>query len=89
MTPDLTAPVVWDHRRDRPAWHPDDCNGPCCWLRAPDLTVCDAPVLTDCVAALAVIRAGFGAAHRAVEARYRRFAADCEQLARRIEEGAT
>lgn len=51
-----------------------------------DLTVCDDPVLADCVAALTVQRAGFDAAHRAVEARYRRFAADCEQLAARCEE---
>lgn len=24
---------IWKRRSDRPAWHPDDCNGECCWYR--------------------------------------------------------
>lgn len=25
----------WIHRSNRPSWHPDDCNGRCCWRRLP------------------------------------------------------
>ncbi|MGH9117137.1 MAG: hypothetical protein ACRD0A_04450 [Acidimicrobiales bacterium] len=25
----------WHHRSDRPSWHPDDCDGHCCWRKVP------------------------------------------------------
>jgi hypothetical protein len=29
-----SGPLLHQHRSDRPSWHPEDCNGPCCWREA-------------------------------------------------------
>lgn len=55
----------------------------------PDLTAPVDDLHLDCVAALAIIRNQFAAAARRVDSRWRQFATDCQQLARRVEETAT
>lgn len=66
------------HRSDRPAWHPDDCNGACCWA---DDTV---PRLVDLVAAIDAAKAAHDAAQRAYDdawTTYREAAANTDRAA--------
>lgn len=52
-----------------------------------DLTVPVDDLHLDCVAALAIIRNGFDAAARQVDADTTQFLADCQQLARQVGTG--
>ena len=74
----------WEHRPDRPVWHPDDCNGPCCWRHTADITDPVDEVHAWSCSEVAIIRGLHADASRRVDALWREFADDCERLAQQV-----